>query len=203
MIELCEGLTVSRETEERLRQLQALLAKWNPSINLVSRNTLAEAWSRHILDSAQLFMVAGPSRTWVDLGSGGGFPGLVIAALMAEKRPGSQVILVESDQRKATFLREAARQIGVSVVVRAERIETLDPLYADTLSARALASLDRLCGFAAPHLAPEGVALFPKGQNWQSEVAEARKSWKFEMDVRPSLVDPVSVVLVMKAISHV
>ncbi|MBC2836043.1 16S rRNA (guanine(527)-N(7))-methyltransferase RsmG [Paragemmobacter straminiformis] len=202
MTELLAGLDVSRETIEKLKSLESLLAKWNPAINLVARSTVDAAWSRHILDSAQLFQIA-PFRVWADLGSGGGFPGLVIAVLAEGRGSDARVVLVEADQRKATFLREAARGLGVRVQVEAQRIESVDPLAADILSARALAPLSALCGFAARHLAPAGTAIFPKGQNWEAEVAEARKSWKFDLDVRPSLVEAGSVVLVMKAIVHV
>ena len=204
MITLVEGVDVSRETEQRLRALEALLSKWNPAINLVSKSTISSAWDRHILDSVQIFAGSGPFRTWVDLGSGGGFPGLVVGVLAAEKRPDARIILVESDQRKATFLRQAARELGLTrVQVIAERIEVIAPIGADRLSARALAPLTDLCGYAAHHLLPEGTALFPKGATWRAEVAEARKSWKFDLEVRPSLVESGSVVLVMKAISHV
>lgn len=202
MTELLAGLDVSRETIEKLKSLEALLGKWNPAINLVSRNTIGAAWSRHILDSAQLFQIA-PFRVWADLGSGGGFPGLVVAVLAAELAPDAKVVLVEADQRKATFLREAARNLGVAAQVDAHRIEEVEPLAADVLSARALAPLTVLCGFAGRHLGPGGTAVFPKGQNWQAEVDEARKRWKFDLDVRPSLVEASSVVLVMKAIVHV
>ncbi len=203
MIELLPDLVVSRETEGSLRQLEALLSKWNPAINLVSKSTMPTAWSRHILDSAQLFALAGPFRKWADLGSGGGFPGLVIAILGRELQPAARLTLIESDQRKATFLRQAAREIGVDVIVRSERIENAEPAGADVVSARALAPLDVLCGLALRHLAEGGVALFPKGVTWEDEVAAARKSWNFECSARPSVVDESSVVLVMKAINHV
>lgn len=196
------SLDVSRETHERLRQLEALLAKWNPAINLVARSTLAQTWRRHIVDSAQLYDLA-PFRHWVDLGSGGGFPGLVIAVMAAEKAPEARVTLVEADLRKATFLRQAAQSLGLAVQVHAERIEEIPALGADVLSARALAPLTLLCGFAQRHLAEAGVAIFPKGANWKAEVAEARKSWCFDLVERPSVTDPSAVVLVMKAFAHV
>lgn len=202
MIELVSGVDVSRETEQKLRQLEVMLAKWNPAINLVAKSTISAAWNRHILDSVQVFDNTS-FRRWVDLGSGGGFPGLVVAVLAAETQPDAQVVLVESDQRKATFLRQAVRALALTTTVLSERIEALEPLCADRLSARALAPLSELCGFAARHMLPEGAAIFPKGTNWQAEVAEAQKSWEFELDVRPSLVEPGSVVLVIKALSHV
>lgn len=197
-------LPVSRETTERLEALEALLRKWNPAINLVAKSTLPEAWRRHILDSAQIYALA-PVQVghWADLGSGGGFPGLVVAILAHDLDPGRRVTLVESDQRKATFLREAARQLGVSVTVISERIEKTEPLAADVLSARALTGLPGLCAFAERHLRSDGLALFPKGTSWRDEVAEAGRHWKFDITVYPSDTDPSAVVLAMKAISHV
>lgn len=202
MTELLPGLSVSRETHDRLRVLAALLVKWNPAINLVSRTTVGMAWQRHIVDSAQLFR-ADPFSHWVDLGSGGGFPGLVIAVLAQEKYPEGRVTLVESDQRKCAFLREAARQLGVLVQIQQLRAEALAPLGADTISARALAPLDRLLGYAHRHLAPGGVGVFPKGAGWRDELDAARKVWIFEAETVTSVTDPEAVVLTVKGLRHV
>lgn len=202
MLTISPDLHVSRETEDKLRRLVALLAKWNPAINLVSRSTINAVWDRHILDSAQLYPLK-PFRNWVDLGSGGGFPGVVVAVIAAELNPDAQFTLVEVDQRKATFLREAARDLAITVQVVTERIEAVAPLNADILSARALAPLDGLCGYASRHLARNGEALFPKGAGWRSEVEEARKNWTFALDVIPSRTDPQAVVLKVKEIAHV
>lgn len=197
-------LAVSRETLDRLEALEALLKKWNPAINLVAKSTLGSAWDRHILDSAQLYTLAPPKVAhWADLGSGGGFPGLVIAALSHELDPDRRVTLVESDRRKATFLREAARQLGLSAEIRDQRIESVPPLGADVLSARALAALPALCSFAARHMAKDGLALFPKGANHRAELDEAGRDWHFDVTVHPSDTDPAAVVLAMKAITHV
>ena len=194
---------VSRETSERLDRYAALLTRWNAKINLVSRASLAELWSRHIIDSAQLFALR-PERAghWADLGSGGGFPGLVIAILAAEAAPELRVTLVESDQRKAAFLATAARELDLRADVRAERIETLPPLGADVLSARALAPLDTLLGYAARHLAPAGRALFPKGARAAEEIAEARRHWRFDLIRHPSKTAPDSSILEIGAIAH-
>ncbi len=202
MTELLAGLSVSRETHDRLRVLDALLVKWNPAINLVSRTTVGAAWQRHILDSVQLFR-RDPFGHWADLGSGGGFPGLVIAVVAQEKRPEARITLVESDQRKCAFLREAARQIGVTVHVEQQRIETLAPLDADILSARALAPLDRLLGYAHRHLAQGGVGVFPKGAGWRVELDAARKTWIFDVETVTSMTDPEAVVLTVKGLRHV
>ncbi|MCL7465490.1 16S rRNA (guanine(527)-N(7))-methyltransferase RsmG [Phaeovulum sp. NW3] len=198
-----ERFDVSRETLDRLSRYEVLLQKWNPAINLVSNGTLQDIWARHFLDSAQLFSIAAPSEgRWVDLGSGGGFPGLVIAILALEKAPGIQMTLVESDLRKSAFLSTVAREIGLRVLVLSERIERLEPMDADVLSARALAPLPRLLDFAQLHLKSSGTALFPKGATWRDEVALARTRWVFNVDSIPSLTDPASVVLKIQGVSR-
>lgn len=197
-------LGVSRETIERLEHLVGLMKKWNPAINLVSNTTLEDAWSRHILDSAQIYALAPQStRHWADLGSGGGMPGLVIACIAAELDPGMRMTLVESDQRKATFLRQASQQLGLDTQIVAERIEKLVPLRADVLSARALAPLDVLCGFAMRHLGIDGVALFPKGANHAIEIEEARRNWTMTLECVPSKTDRSAVILKVKGLAHV
>lgn len=198
------ALGVSDACRARLEQLVALMQKWNPAINLVARSTLADAWNRHILDSAQIYSLgAVDARIWADLGSGGGYPGLVIACIAADLHPAMQVVLVESDQRKATYLRQAAQTLGLKVRVEANRIEQLPAIGADVVSARALASLDRLCAFAVRHLTSGGVALFPKGENHLSEVELARKQWSFTLDCTPSVTDANAVILKLKDLSHV
>ncbi len=175
--------SVSRETIERLEIYADLLEKWNSRINLVAKPTIKDLWSRHILDSLQLFDLAADSATsWADLGSGGGFPGLVVAILAAERRPQLRVTLVESDQRKAVFLRTVARKAGIEASVLAKRIEAIAPLETDVLSARALAPLPVLLGHAERHLAPEGMALFPKGAGWRQEVKDALEHWRFRCE---------------------
>jgi len=187
---------VSRETRERLEIYAALLEKWTPKINLVSAATLPDLWTRHIRDSAQLLSLAPEdARRWADLGTGGGFPGLVVAIIGHEARPGLEVICVESDQRKATFLRTVLRETGVSGKVIADRIEKVDPISADVVSARALASLGQLLAYADRHLSAGGVALFPKGAGFRKEVSEALERWSFQLDTYPSITDPDATVL--------
>ncbi len=189
-------LTVSRETSARLDSFVELLTKWNAAINLVAKSTLCDAWSRHILDSAQILSFAPEdARRWADLGSGGGLPGLVIAILAAEKRPDLKVTLVESDQRKAAFLREAVRQLELNTTTCAERIENLPPLGAQVVSARALAPLKTLLGYARRHLAQGGVAIFPKGAGHEAELAESLERWRFSVQKHPSRTDPNAVLL--------
>ncbi|WP_041669835.1 16S rRNA (guanine(527)-N(7))-methyltransferase RsmG [Cereibacter sphaeroides] len=197
-------LDVSRETSEKLSHFVALVKKWNKAVNLIGRSTIDSIWARHVLDSAQLRAhVSLQPRLWLDLGSGSGFPGIVMAIIAAEDSPGSRFVLVESDQRKATFLRTSCRELGLSASVLAARIESLPSQEADVISARALAPLPELCALAAPHLAPDGICLFPKGAGHISEIAAARQSWNMEVETLPSLTDPDAVILKLKALAHV
>jgi 16S rRNA (guanine527-N7)-methyltransferase len=196
-------LNVSRETSDRLERFVALLLKWNPAINLVSKSTLSDVWARHITDSAQLYPLA-PSgfRHWADLGSGGGFPGIVIAIIAAEQAPQALVTLVDSDQRKATFLRQVMRELDLNGNVESERIEAMPPLGADVVSARALAPLDRLCDFSQRHLTPDGVALFLKGRTGEEEVAAARKQWVFKLTEIPSVTSADATICKLEGLVH-
>ena len=175
-------LDVSRETQARLDAYAALLTRWNARINLVAPRDLPQLWERHIADSLQLAPLIPPGVTRaIDLGSGGGFPGLVLAIAT-----GLSVDLVESDQRKAAFLREAARITAAPARVHAARIEslTLDP--AQLVTARALAPLPQLLDLAAPLLAPGGMCLFLKGANAPSELTAATAEWHMEAETIPS-----------------
>ena len=199
-----ERFDVSRETLERLSNLEALIKKWNPTINLVARSTLTDIWSRHFADSAQIFSFAPEnSDHWADFGAGGGFPGLVVAILALETRPELHISLVESDLRKSAFLGTAIRDLGLSARVIAERIEDIAPLDCDVLSARALAPLPKLLGFSEGHLREDGVALFPKGARWQEEVASARENWSFGIESWPSQVDPNGKILKITGVRRV
>ncbi|SDX39638.1 16S rRNA (guanine527-N7)-methyltransferase [Ruegeria halocynthiae] len=197
-----EALDVSRETFERLSRYVSLLERWNPKINLVSRNSIKDIWVRHILDSIQVFRCAEPVGHWVDLGSGGGFPGMVCAILAVESAPDTHFTLIESDQRKSAFLRNVARECGVTCTVMSKRIEMLDSLGADVLSARALADLTTLMSFCDRHLSKNGTALLPKGASWEKELASARKEWNFEVEPITSLTEPQSVILKIKGVTR-
>lgn len=195
------GVNVSRETLSALQAFDALVQRWNPAINLVSKATVDSLWQRHILDSAQIFSLCpAGAQSWIDLGSGGGFPGIVVAVLAKEMMPDLRVTLVESDVRKATFLRQAAQSLGLPVSVLSQRIEAIDPLNADVLSARALAPLSGLLRFAEQHLSPTGTAVFPKGARFAAEIAEARKAWTFDVDIQPSLFEAEAAILVIRNI---
>lgn len=182
---------VSRETLDRLQLYLDLLQQWQRTINLVGGATLRDAWRRHILDSAQLIrhLPAGAAPL-VDLGSGAGLPGLVLAVMGAK-----DVHLIESDQRKVAFLRAAARATGISVAVHQARIETVRELKAAVLTARALAPLDRLLGLAEPLLTADTVCLLLKGQSFQEELTRASKTWTMRVQPSASLSDRSGVVL--------
>lgn len=195
---------VSRETMARLRIYESLLHKWNPAINLVSRNSLDDLWHRHFADSAQTFRLRGDRAVrWADLGSGGGFPGMVIAIMATEAAPDLRVTLVESDMRKAAFLTTVARETGTLATVVAERIEAVAPLAADIVSARALAPLDALLAYAEPHIGSQGKALFLKGSSAQAELDMAVRNWRFTSQAHPSLTDPAAVIIEIKGLSRV
>jgi 16S rRNA (guanine527-N7)-methyltransferase len=196
-------LGVSRETLERMEIHAALLARWNPRINLVARSTLGEMWTRHFADSAQLwgFRPAG-AKLWLDVGSGAGFPGLVVAAIAAEKDPGLRVRLVESDGRKAAFLATVAREAGIRAEVVDRRIEALPAQAADVISARALAPLSALLAMVQKHRAPGGIGLFPKGEAVHKEIAEASTHWRFEHKIYASLTDPRAAIVEIGAIAR-
>lgn len=198
-----DALGLSPAAIEKLRLFQSLVEKWNPRINLVAKSTLPEVWTRHIVDSAVLCQDVEPGKIWADFGSGGGFPGLVIAVWAQDRGAETRVILVESDLRKATFLREAARQMDLSVDVRSERIESLAPLGADVISARALASLGDLCQLSAPHLAANGRCLFPKGERFAEEIAAARQSWQFDLETRENPSHKGSALLILRNLHRV
>jgi 16S rRNA (guanine527-N7)-methyltransferase len=191
---------VSRETAARLDRFVGLLLAWQRTTNLVAASTLPHLWTRHVADSAQLLRLAPEARIWVDLGSGAGFPGLVIACALAE-RPGAVVHLVESNAKKCAFLREAVRSIGLPAQVHCQRIEQFTSHFngpADVVTARALAPLDRLLPLAAPLLKTQALGLFPKGQDVEAELTAASKCWNIDAVVEPSVTSPVSGVVVVR-----
>lgn len=187
---------VSRETLDRLASHLDLLRRWQKRINLVGAATLRDPWRRHMLDSAQLAPLVPAGARLADLGSGAGFPGLVLAILR-----GGPVHLIESDARKAAFLREAVRITGAPAEVHNARAEQLD-LKADIVAARACAPLDRLLGLALPLLAPGGLCLFLKGARVEEEVREARTAWKMALRRHRSRSAPDGVVLEVRRLSR-
>ena len=197
------GLDVSRETMDDLKSYVSILTKWNSSINLVSKSTVEDIWDRHIWDSAQLVGIVGAEtpKYWVDFGSGGGLPGLVIAILLKDKQ--TKVTMVESDTRKCAFLRTVIRELKLNADVIQNRVEQVDPLNVDIISARALADLDILMSFSERHRKKDGICLFLKGQNHEVELTAARENWNMEVEVEPSLTSQRSCVLKIKEFSRV
>lgn len=194
---------VSRETVEKLRMFEALALKWTKKINLISSGDAEHLWERHILDSVQIYPLAPSSGDWLDIGSGGGFPGIVAAIIGHELAPQRNFTLVDSDQRKCAFLRTVSRELGLNVKVLASRVDEIPPLGADVLTARALDDLQSLLYHAERHLAPHGTALFPKGASWQKENREAMKFWSYTLDVIPSETNPDATILKIKELSRV
>ncbi|MDG4646964.1 16S rRNA (guanine(527)-N(7))-methyltransferase RsmG [Roseibacterium sp. SDUM158017] len=194
---------VSRETLAKLDTFHDLLLKWQDKVNLVAKATIPHAWDRHFIDSLQVFHAARPSSgLWLDVGSGGGFPGLVCAIVAAEVAPDLEFKLVDSDIRKCAFLREVARQTGVSVDVRSARLERLDPIGADVISARAMAPLPQLLEWTAPHLGEGGVLLFQKGASYREELESAGQRWQMTTDIVPSITAAESVILRIRNVAH-
>jgi len=189
------AVDVSRETLDGLRRYADLLVKWQRSINLVAADSLDDLWRRHMLDSAQLYRLLPPGDCRVvDLGSGAGFPGLVLAAIGA-----GDVHLVESDGRKCVFLAEAARacglEAGVNPVIHRARLEQMRGLTAEVVTARACAPLDRLLDYAEPFLRPQSICLFLKGAGAADELTAAANRWRMTVERLPSVSDPSGTIL--------
>lgn len=199
------AFAVSRETMSRLLTYESLLRKWQGAINLVAKSTLDDVWRRHFQDSAQLVALAPETATrWLDLGSGAGFPALVVAILL-RVRPGISMRLVESDERKCAFLREVIRLTEAPAIVHCCRIETFEPpagWEADVISARALAPLEKILPWASPFWGKATIGLFPKGQGVAGELTESAKNWIFEHEAIPSRSDPSGTVLKLRGLRH-
>lgn len=213
--EFASAFDVSRETVDRLSLYADLLRQWQRAVNLVAPSTLDDIWHRHFADSAQIMVLArnhpGP---WLDIGSGGGFPALVVAILSLDPAfapptgaPPRHLTLVESISKKCAFLSDVARRTGVAQVVDilSVRVETL-PTRANlappaVISARALAALDKLLALSAPLFGPSTIGLFLKGQGAETEIAEARKAWDFEVDLVPSRTEPAGRIVVLRKLA--
>ena len=186
-----------------MRDYSGLIKKWNKRINLVSRESEAHLWDRHIKDSAQLFPLIPPkTQTIIDLGSGAGFPGLIIAILAADLLPDLDVTLVDSDQRKSAFLLSASQDLGLETTIKADRVEELTPKPVDIVTARALAPLDRLLRWSHPLLKPDGMCLFLKGQTWRDELTAAEENWNINARPLPSTTNPDAAVLKIEKLTH-
>ncbi len=195
---------VSRETYARLDAYVSLLEKWQKRINLIAPSTVAEIWTRHVEDSFQCFDAASDARHWIDLGSGAGLPGMIVAILLADQS-GGRVDFVESNQKKCSFLRSVARELnlqgkGVDIHIHCARIEdALRELpQPDVISARALASLNDLLGLTQGKLSKDTTAIFPKGREYLSEIVAAEKDWSFDCEVVASKLSSDSVILKLR-----
>ena len=196
--EFAVGVDVSRETLARLTTYVALLERWQNSVSMVGKGTLNDVWRRHILDSAQLYsLLPSPFGRVVDLGSGAGFPGMVLAIMGA-----TDVELIEANTRKCGFLREVARVTNTQVIINNDRIEGVAPRIADVVTARALAPLPRLLGYAKTYVGPETICLFLKGRRLHQELTDARKTWKMGITTITSLSDAGGSVLHLRKLSR-
>lgn len=193
---------VSRETENRLVAFAELVRRWNRRINLIAPSSLPHIWKRHIDDCLQIAALVQPGTgLWIDIGSGGGFPGIVLAVAFADLP--TQFLLVESDQRKCSFLRTAIRELGLHrASVANMRIESLEPQNAAYLSVRALAPLPRLMPYLQRHLAPAGEAWVMKGENWRSEIDQARTAWDFDLTQFDSRSQTGAAILKITGVAH-
>ena len=198
--EFAAAANVSRETLARLKTYAGMLGDWNARHNLVSEKSLSDVWRRHLWDSAQLApMIPQSAKTLADLGSGAGFPGLVLAALL----PDLCVELFEATAKKAKFLDAVAKRLGLTVRVHNERIEDANQRVFDVITARACAPLPKLLSYAQHFAGPDTVLLFLKGQNVGAELTEAHKSWRMKVRRHKSLSDPSGVILEIRELAHV
>jgi 16S rRNA (guanine527-N7)-methyltransferase len=196
--EFAVAASVSRETLARLERYAEMLEKWNRSINLVGGGTIEDLWRRHMLDSAQLLaLIPAGATSLVDLGSGAGFPGLVLAICGVEN-----VHLIESNRKKCTFLREVARETGARAIIHNERVEEVESFQADIVTSRALAQLPKLLDMAGRFTTKHSILLFLKGRHAERELTDAAKKWSMRVDQIPSHTDPEGMILRLEAISR-
>lgn len=200
--QVLKSYDVSRETTQALDAYVAQLLRWQTVKNLVGPSTLSEVWSRHVADALQLLTLAPEARTWIDLGSGAGIPGLILA--IAGKERGIRVTLVESNTRKCAFLTEAARLTGAPATIRNGRIEAVigDAVETEIVCARALAALDQLLDWSAPLLKSGTIGLFPKGRDVQAELTQASTRWRVTYDLVPSRTDADARIVRVTALTE-
>ena len=199
--EFVKSLNVSRETLNGFYEYETLLSKWNEKINLVSKNTLVDIWERHFLDSGQIIKhVEASGKRWVDVGSGAGFPGLVVALLLRDRKIDCDLVLVEKNPKKGFFLKEVIRKLNLSVEVVNDNIDNLEPLNADILTARAFSELNNLIEIAFRHRKKEGICLFLKGENYRIELDKTLNYWFFDYDIVDSLSSSSGKIIRVKKI---
>ena len=199
--EFVKSLNVSRETLNGFYEYETLLTKWNEKINLVSKNTLVDIWERHFLDSGQIIKhVEASGKRWVDVGSGAGFPGLVVALLLRDRKIDCNLVLVEKNPKKGFFLNEVIRKLNLNVEVVNDNIYTLEPLNADILTARAFSELNNLIEISFRHRKRNGLCLFLKGENYRFELDKTLNYWFFDYDIVDSLSNPSGKIIRVKNI---
>ena len=199
--EFIKSLNVSRETLKGFYEYKTLLFKWNEKINLVSKHTLGDIWERHFLDSGQIIKnVEASGKRWVDVGSGAGFPGLVVALLLRDRKIDCDLVLVEKNPKKCFFLNEVMRKLNLRVEVVNDNIYTLEPLNADILTTRAFSELNNLMEIAFRHRKQEGICLFLKGENYRSELDKTLNYWFFDYDIVDSLSSSSGKIIRVKKI---
>lgn len=199
--QFAELAAVSRETLARLKIYAAMLEDWGARHNLVSRSTLADIWQRHFWDSAQLLtLLPSGKMSLVDLGSGAGFPGVVLAALLHDRQP--RIVLYEATQKKCRFLKAVADQLGLHLEIRCARVEAAKPEIFGVVTARALAPLDQLLAYAVRFFGKDTLGLFFKGQNVDAELTEAHKSWNMKVKQHPSRSDARGVILEIRELQR-
>lgn len=189
---------VSRETFQRFHVYETLLVKWNQKINLVAASTIPNLWTRHFVDSLQLMAYASSATKWLDIGSGAGFPGIVLAILATEQSPKSVFTLIESSAKKCQFLRCVKRELDLKVNVLETRCEQVHPLMAEAITARAVAPLPKLLKLAVPHLSSNGILIFPKGKDCANEIRTAQADWVFDLTQKQSITDKKSSILIIR-----
>lgn len=195
---------VSRETFSVLEQFVATFQRWNKVTNLAAASTMDEIWSRHVLDSAQLVKLQPQARRWVDLGSGGGFPGLILA-ILGRDTPGFQIDLIESNQKKVAFLRTMIGEFRLPAAAHARRIADVHHSMGkvDVVTSRALAPLTKLLQLSEPWLSAGAVALFHKGRGYRQEIQESSHAWRFDLLEHPSAVESQSVILEISDLTRI
>jgi len=192
-------VNVSYETIHRLSLYEEMIISWNKKFNLVADSTLPQIWTRHFLDSAQLMkFVPLQAHTLADMGAGAGFPSIVLAVLAKGEGRDLKFYAIESTKKKAEFLKQVGEELNLNISVRAERAESIKDLKTDVITARALIALPDLLGYANRLKKKETTFIFPKGRRFSEELTEARKYWKFDCDIHPSLTDENGRVLIMK-----
>ncbi len=203
-LKILGGKRVSRETLDRLRKFETLVKKWTKTINLISKGDVDKIWERHILDSAQIFPYLPKSpHIYSDFGSGGGFPAVVLAVFLYEKDPKIKIYLIESDGRKAAFLRTVLKELQIPGTVLGDRVQKVQLLTSNILSARAVAPLIKLLSMAETLINNETICFFPKGVGWKKEVEDAQKQWNFDFKAITSQTQSDAVILKLGSINRV